>query len=119
MTRLGCVVANGHLLDVRADVETFDIVSMVEIVAEIVLREIERHFEARVVWGQSGCAQHCDCELRAGYLISIETSGCQRFVRDIQVDLLAAEGNQLLRDWYRVHDKLAWSRTVPMRVLNL
>lgn len=63
MARLRCVVSDGHLFDVRADIEAFDVVCVVEVVAEIVFREIERYFEARVVWGQAGRAQHCDCEL--------------------------------------------------------
>jgi hypothetical protein len=35
-------------------------------------------------------------------------------MRRLQEDLLATESNQLLRDWYRVHDGLVRSRTVSM-----
>jgi hypothetical protein len=45
-------VTYGHLFYVGSDVEAFDAIGVVEVVAEIVLGEIERDKEARVVWGE-------------------------------------------------------------------
>ena len=60
MARLLCCIANRHLLDVGSNVEAFDVVGVVKVVAEIVLREVERDEETRVVWREAGCAHHCD-----------------------------------------------------------
>jgi hypothetical protein len=50
MPHLFTCVADWHLFHVRSDVEAFDIVRVVEVVAEIVLGKIERDEEARMVW---------------------------------------------------------------------
>lgn len=50
MARLYRCVADGHLFDVGPNVEAFDVVGVIEVVAEIVLGEVERNEEARVIW---------------------------------------------------------------------
>ena len=45
---------------------------MVEVVTEVVLREVERDEEARVVRGDAWCSDKGDCELGAiGFLLAI------------------------------------------------
>jgi hypothetical protein len=43
-------VAHGHLFYEGSDVEASDVVGVVEVVPEIILGEVERDEEARVVW---------------------------------------------------------------------
>lgn len=50
MSRLFACVSHGHLFYVGPDVEALDVVGVVEVVPEIVLGEVERDEEARVVW---------------------------------------------------------------------
>ena len=52
-----------HLFDEGADVEAFDVVGVVEVVAKIVFGEVEWDEEARMVWGYVGCSDEGDCEL--------------------------------------------------------
>jgi hypothetical protein len=42
-------IAYRHLFDVGSDVEAFDVVGVVEVVAQIVLGEVERDEEARMI----------------------------------------------------------------------
>jgi hypothetical protein len=50
MPWLFACVAHGHLFYEGSDVEASDIVGVVEVVPEIILGEVERDEEARVVW---------------------------------------------------------------------
>jgi hypothetical protein len=50
MSWLFACVAHGHLFYEGSDVEASDIVGVVEVVPEIILGEVERDEEARVVW---------------------------------------------------------------------
>jgi hypothetical protein len=50
MPWLYACVPYGHLFDIGPDVEASDVVGVVEVVSQIVLGEVERDEEARVVW---------------------------------------------------------------------
>jgi hypothetical protein len=76
---------------------------VVEVVAEIVLREVEWDEEACVVWRYSGGSDESDCELGTAVC---ELRSVRLFVICIQIDLLAAEGYQLLRNGYSVHGEV-------------
>lgn len=71
----------------------FDVVGVVEVVAEIVLGEVEGDAELGLVRGEVGCADQSDGELGPGpgLAIAIGMVG-----GDAQEDLLAAEGDNLL-----------------------
>ena len=44
-------IADGHLLDIGSDVQALHVVGVEEVVAEVVLGEVERDEEACLVWG--------------------------------------------------------------------
>jgi hypothetical protein len=50
MPWLFACVAHRHLFYIGANVEASDIVGVVEVVSEVILGEVERDEEARVVW---------------------------------------------------------------------
>jgi len=102
MSHLLARVAYGHLLDVRPYAVAFDVVGMEQVVAEVILREVERDEEACVVWRQPRRSNECDCELGTRSAIS-EYAMCSTRGAVIQVYLLAAEGDDLLRDRYGLH----------------
>jgi hypothetical protein len=50
MPHLFPCVTHGHLFHIRSDIEAFDIVGVVEVVAKVVLGKVERYEEARMIW---------------------------------------------------------------------
>jgi hypothetical protein len=100
MPRLFACVSYGHLFYVRPYVEASDVVGVEEVVAEVVLGEVEWDKETRVIWRYPGGSDQSDCELGT---MMCQLRSVRSFVICIQIDLLAAEGYQLLRDGYGVH----------------
>jgi hypothetical protein len=82
-------ISYGHLFDEGADVEAFDVVGVVEVVAKIVFREVEWDEEARMVWGYAGGSDEGDCEFGTT-ACQLNPSWC--IESRIQMDFLAAEG---------------------------
>jgi hypothetical protein len=81
MSRLLACVAHGHLFYVGSNVVAFDVVGVVQVVAEVVLRKVERDEEACVVWRESRCPDECDCEFgttRAMSVYDVQHVWCRR-----------------------------------------
>jgi hypothetical protein len=74
---------------------------VVEVVAEVVLGEVERDEEARLIRGKPWCADEGYCELWPRSIELVEA--CTAWPGCIQVDLLASESDELLRDGYCLH----------------
>jgi len=60
--------SNRRLVDKRADIVYFDLVCMIEVVAEVVLGEVEWDEKARVVRREVRCPHEGNGKLRPGLL---------------------------------------------------